>query len=720
MVKLQPRSLADSPGPFSPAILKSLYFKGIQPSRLARHQPAPGTCEWIFQDPTFLDWHHRRNTNVHKGLLWLLGNPGSGKSTLMQEIYYQLSQGDHRPGGRSHVLAFFFNAGGAYHSDLEGLYCSLLYQLLQWRSHDTYQCAKKVMGTDAHGRVQIDAQSWSGSETIRRILRLLVLMPSSLPTIILIDALDECSSYSLTSAQRGIGMFFRELTISAHDAGVQLHVCISCRYYGASTTRDCLKIMMEHHNSRDIASYVNLTLDSLSYPAAHLAGLKKQILEMSQGIFLWVVLAVDLLTRDLEAGKNIRYLENHLCSLPDGLDDLFRDILMKSQKDRYPRLRFFQWAILGGEGMQLREWRHILPFLGRPPPRSLQESRLSAYYADTDEQLVKLIRHLSLGLVHVVEKTTGSGGEPGSAAGSTAPDAGSLDSAQGDTRIVGPIHGSVRKFFLDRGGFSTLAGESEVPITAQHGDVAIMHTCLDFIELADFDAIVSARQEASATQFRSASTPAGLSVLGSERPGTPSLEAGSVRSYHSAGSSRYSMDSNSVSGTFPETARTRTTDHGKPCLREHTLAQLFREDDTVLRERRLTDFFQADGVGGPAFVAGDAAAPPPTLSAGSSVESVRARAAAAAATSWEYPDCTPYVLAAFLRHAKRAQSVSHFTALEAGAKDVFARLSGQRLWRRWLALAEERDQHVTLVSWARRHGLERWETLALEDTARLG
>ncbi len=98
--------------------------------------------------------------------------------------------------------------------------------------------------------------------------------------------------------------------------------------------------------------------------------------------------------------------------MPPALEDLFLQLLTESEdEDHEMRTRFFYWVILGGE-LRLREWRHILPFLEQPPPTSLQQMRRSKYYAETDEQLEKLIRHMSMGLVQVVGQIEPAGRQP--------------------------------------------------------------------------------------------------------------------------------------------------------------------------------------------------------------------------------------------------------------------------------------------------------------------
>lgn len=60
--------------------LQSLAFRE-QHEREDMLEPASGTCEWVFSHPCFVSW-----IREHRGLLWIRGNPGSGKSTVMKRI----------------------------------------------------------------------------------------------------------------------------------------------------------------------------------------------------------------------------------------------------------------------------------------------------------------------------------------------------------------------------------------------------------------------------------------------------------------------------------------------------------------------------------------------------------------------------------------------------------------------------------------------------------
>lgn len=72
--------------------LRSLRFASFNARVRSVNDPATGTCSWLFDHPLFRDWLEYRNQKTYCGLLRLKGNPGAGKSVLMREVLYRISQ----------------------------------------------------------------------------------------------------------------------------------------------------------------------------------------------------------------------------------------------------------------------------------------------------------------------------------------------------------------------------------------------------------------------------------------------------------------------------------------------------------------------------------------------------------------------------------------------------------------------------------------------------
>jgi hypothetical protein len=86
--------------------LRSLCYNEIH----ARHHDIEtahhNTCDWILSTQEFQDWLNQDDDC--NGVLWIKGNPGAGKSTLMKHML------KHCKGAcpESIILAYFFHARG--------------------------------------------------------------------------------------------------------------------------------------------------------------------------------------------------------------------------------------------------------------------------------------------------------------------------------------------------------------------------------------------------------------------------------------------------------------------------------------------------------------------------------------------------------------------------------------------------------------------------------
>ncbi|KAH7007260.1 hypothetical protein EDB80DRAFT_842532 [Ilyonectria destructans] len=414
---------------------------------------------------------------------------GAGKSVLTKEAFRQALLG--QVGSDYCTAAYFFNARG---EELEqtpvGLFRSLLHQILPYhRQHLPEFCNmwEQTWGSDKLADMDLP---WEEAE-LKTFLRMIFSHQPAKPTLIFIDALDECDSIILLSQV----FFWEDLTKSAFVAGIDLRVCLSSRHFPA-VSLDCPIITVENNNRRDLERYVR---ERFKYSIAASnrmweSGLRLRILSKSAGVFLWVILVVDATIMKWEEGRGHLALLRQLDEVPQTLGDMFTMML----KDLKPEtklltLRLFQWATLAAKPLRLHEWHHILAFIKQPFPSSLNEWRKSDEYTDSDEQLERQIKSLSRGLLQVsaasvLEKPQDKAIETISVHAG----AGSLDLENGETRIIEVIHESVRQFFLQSGGFSILdpdIGPSAVGI----GHLSIINTCLDYINIVELDALVQAR-----------------------------------------------------------------------------------------------------------------------------------------------------------------------------------------------------------------------------------
>ncbi|KAH7120233.1 hypothetical protein B0J13DRAFT_411952, partial [Dactylonectria estremocensis] len=470
------------------ACIQSLWYPSINCRRQSLGNPTEHTCNWLFNHNVYQNWLNSRNRLKHHGLLWLKGKPGAGKSTLMKEAFRRAAQEQEKSG--YDTAAFFFSAKGheLEHSPV-GLFRSLLHQLLP-KHWVTLQHLKQMWEKVEWDQDQLRGNTWQKEELQSLFESMFTTQPAAKKTLIFIDALDECDAESI----RPQAYFWRRITKLAHDAGVHLNVCLSSRHFPSVTVSDCPEIFVEHHNSHDIATYVEQRFElGIAAQEPQWEYLRDSILDKSAGVFLWAVLVVDEMLRSWDDGKDLRYLLKQMDVLPEALETLFAQLFTGLGPEvRELTMRLFQWAILAAKPLRLYEWHHVLAFIRQPAPSSLREWRVSDNFTKTDNQLERQIRSISKGLVEVKKTMAEEPQDHNIETMSVFAGAGSLNQDQGETRIIQVIHESVREFFLRGDGFSLL-DPSLKSQTIGRGHLSIMATCLDYLDIPELDALVQAR-----------------------------------------------------------------------------------------------------------------------------------------------------------------------------------------------------------------------------------
>ncbi|KAK1757174.1 hypothetical protein QBC47DRAFT_175972 [Echria macrotheca] len=478
------------------ACLRSLRFQDMHQRRQSIQLPFPGTCNWLFEHPKFQAWHEGRQGA--QNVILIHGKPACGKSVLMREAEQRLS----RTGGEVAVhLSFFFDSKGTeLQRNWEGACRSLLHQLLSLPDQKTSlkrAISRYTERLDFEGGYQQSTGFWRINDLqfiIRETLLDRCREEPDFNVRIFIDALDECSDGHAME----INSFIRFLT----HASASVKVCISARssYPGLSYWTSFPMVAVEEHNQPDILHYLKAKRIGVEPGTDEAVGMSQEmellrddIRDMSCGIFLWVVLVVDMVLRYIHQGRNLKFIREQLQKVvPEDLDQLFRNLLRSPAEDPFLTRRVFYWASLGGE-LRIQEWRHILAFIRPPAPESLAACNESEYYAETDDQVEKQLRHISMGLIEVAHPIQTTQREHGSDTKSSInAGAGSLDLETGESRVVRLIHGSVREFFLRNNGFECL-GLSFSPVV--DGYLSILNTCLDYITVTELDDLVLAREK---------------------------------------------------------------------------------------------------------------------------------------------------------------------------------------------------------------------------------
>lgn len=320
-------------------LLESLSFDQIDARQLTIKKAHAKTCKWLLKKSEYLDWLDPTKLIEHHGFLWIRGKPGTGKSTLMK---FLLANAVRTMKDRI-IISFFFNARGeSLEKSTLGTYQSLLLQLLERLP------ALESVFDSLHLSVRGKGANYQWStESLKTLLERAILTLGDSSVVCLIDALDECDERQI----RDMTSFFEhvgELTVAA---GIRFQVCFSSRHYPHITMVRKIDLVLEGQegHTQDITSYLESELKIGHSKVAKQIRIDLQ--EKASGVFLWVVLVVEILNKEHDSGR-VHALRRRLQDIPGDLHELFRDILTRDSHGGDELVLCVQWVLFAGQPLR--------------------------------------------------------------------------------------------------------------------------------------------------------------------------------------------------------------------------------------------------------------------------------------------------------------------------------------------------------------------------------
>ena len=268
-----------------------------------------------------MDW-----LSSSKGLYWISGKPGSGKSTLIDYLAHnnrtKLALQQYRP-TEWIVLRFFFDfrGGKGVTNSFEGLLRSLLYQLI-----------REMPQVDVLGLDDSEDYSFSGwpEQSLRSALR------SSLENVkkgvcILVDGLDEYEGSVLELIQ-----FLKSLAMNENSQENPVKICVSSRPepVPSQLLQHLPQLSMSDHNTSGIQAYCSLTLGELEpvvFEGLDVSKITQTIARRAEGVFLWARFALDQLIQGHSSAENLDEILLRLHSIPSELEEVYDRMLRRME-----------------------------------------------------------------------------------------------------------------------------------------------------------------------------------------------------------------------------------------------------------------------------------------------------------------------------------------------------------------------------------------------------
>lgn len=319
-------------------ISDTLRFETMDSREHAITQPFPLTYDWIFmQHPlisdseeqlwsSFPDWLEDKSN----GTYWITGKPGSGKSTMMKFIAKSSALNRHlqhwAKDSPVHKIKYYaWKPGLELGKSLRGLLQTMIHQMLVLYSDLTPQLCPRRWAHFHLTRTLDEAsfQPWTTWELEESLDRLLSHLNQSTHRVVLfIDGLDEFDTAP-------VDICAKVQYIASHR---NIKVCVASRPWAQFSDAFSQSPGLQMHllTQRDIRAFVNGHFQGVAafqelnrlYPGSG-DMLLSEIVQRSQGVFLWTALVTRTILEALIEGSSLPKLQETLDSMPNEIESLY-------------------------------------------------------------------------------------------------------------------------------------------------------------------------------------------------------------------------------------------------------------------------------------------------------------------------------------------------------------------------------------------------------------
>ncbi|KAF5602080.1 uncharacterized protein FSUBG_7915 [Fusarium subglutinans] len=297
-------------------------------------------------------WHSLNSwLNSDDKMFYIRGKAGSGKSTLVKFILNQDQTKDliEEWSPDAIILShFFWKIGSEEQNSIKGLWCSLLYQRLEYQQH----LISSTLRHFSHLSLHSVYHDWSIKELQDVWDYVTNLDPRHM--CVFLDGLDEIRNED--------GFLKLAQTIQSISQNQNTKLCVSTRpetqIMRWLEMMNADGIVLEDLTAFDMHVYVREKLDqplsSSPLSSRSLKDLRRKLVSKAEGVFLWLYLATNSILEGIDNEDSEELLSKRLQELPKGLENLYGDMWQRSNARsavyRDKARRYFRYLILGADG----------------------------------------------------------------------------------------------------------------------------------------------------------------------------------------------------------------------------------------------------------------------------------------------------------------------------------------------------------------------------------
>ncbi|KAF5627248.1 NACHT and ankyrin domain protein [Fusarium tjaetaba] len=333
----------------------------------AKGQRAPGTCEWILENPDFQAWLDKKSP-----IFWIYGGPGTGKTVMSLFLAEQIEK--MCQGTDGHLIFYFCRFQHEYYNKPINLLRSLSYQLLNF-STDISRIQEVLSYLDTPGKAK---NAMCSLECQWRILEIL-LSQSGLSTVYcIIDGIDECELSDVLVSKfrdyctlpigrngplkvalvgRDVDILGNRILASSSEPSRDSTPGTTSEGAEACQVFPGIKLDPDYHGriNDDIARFIPWSLEHLQRIqgfAAIRPQIEQHLLDRAEGAFLWVAFVVHELSKKRTCLQIIETVQD----IPVGLHPIFSRMLRHIDiKYHHISARILRWIAIAARPLTLQE-----------------------------------------------------------------------------------------------------------------------------------------------------------------------------------------------------------------------------------------------------------------------------------------------------------------------------------------------------------------------------
>lgn len=211
----------------------------------------------------------------------------------------------------------------------------------------------------------------------------------------------------------------------------RLSICLASRHYPTIIIQHSRRLVLEGETGHadDLRKYIHRRLQAGK--SKKLDDIRTQVQEKANGVFMWVVLVVEILNKEFQNGR-IFAVERRLRDIPTELSELFKDLLQRDDENLNGLLLCLQWILFAKRPLTREEFYYAMEADLHDPPEDTGQWRPHPWDPEdvTAENMNNYVLSSSKGLAELTRSKK-------------AP-------------VVQFIHESVRDFLLEDGGMREL------------------------------------------------------------------------------------------------------------------------------------------------------------------------------------------------------------------------------------------------------------------------